>query len=39
MLERASPMTQFAPNWDFMSDTVKKALRKLVSRVVAAYAD
>jgi DNA-binding GntR family transcriptional regulator len=37
MRELASE-AQIAPNWDFIRDTVKKALRKLVSRVVAAYA-
>jgi hypothetical protein len=27
-----------APNWDFIGNAVKKALRKLVSNVHAAYA-
>jgi DNA-binding response OmpR family regulator len=38
MLESASPLAQFAPNWDFIGFTVKKALRNLISSVVAAYA-
>jgi hypothetical protein len=36
MRDQTSGKTQFAPNWDFIEDTVKKALRNLVSRVDAA---
>jgi hypothetical protein len=32
------PAAQIAPNWDFIADAVKKALRKLVWNVDAAYA-
>jgi hypothetical protein len=34
----ASKGTPIAPDWDFIGNAVKKALRKLVWRVVAAYA-